>query len=57
LRRFVSKYSASAFVGVDMCKDENLIHAFEHAVADIGKEMKPSPLRVMIPIWNTIYMR
>lgn len=57
LRKFVSKYSASAFVGLEMCEDDNLIYAFEHAVADIGREMKPSPIRVMIPLWNAIYKK
>ncbi|KAI8638058.1 cytochrome P450 [Parasitella parasitica] len=55
IRRFVSKYSASAFVGVRMCQDENLIRAFEHAVADIGPEFKPGPSRVIFPWFNSFY--
>lgn len=56
-RSFVSKYSASSFVGLDMCQDKDLLHAFDHSVVEIGDEMKPSPLRVMFPLWNTIYMK
>ncbi|CAO0790883.1 unnamed protein product [Mucor circinelloides] len=54
-RRFVAKYSASAFVGTRMCQDENLISAFEHAVADIGTEFRPGPLQVIFPRLNSIY--
>ncbi|KAK4521511.1 serine/threonine-protein kinase HAL4/sat4 [Mucor velutinosus] len=54
-RRFVAKYSASVFVGTRMCQDENLISAFEHAVADIGTEFRPGPLQVIFPRLNSIY--
>ncbi|CEP17038.1 hypothetical protein [Parasitella parasitica] len=57
LRRFVSKYSASAFVGLRMCQDEDLISAFEHAVADIGPEFKPGPSRVIFPWFNSFYTK
>lgn len=56
-RRFVSKYSASAFVGLRMCQDENLISAFENAVADIGTEFRPGPFRVIFPLLNSLCLK
>lgn len=57
LRSFVARYSASAFVGKDLCADENLMNAFENAVSDIGKEMTPGLFRVLFPSFNKLYMK
>jgi hypothetical protein len=57
LRSFVARYSACAFVGTKLSNDEDLINAFENAVADIGKEFKPGVFRVIFPTFNWLYMR
>ncbi|KAI8054196.1 cytochrome P450 [Gilbertella persicaria] len=56
-RSFVARYSASAFVGLHLCQDKDLMNVFENAVADISKDFKPSALRVVFPFFNQIYMR
>ncbi len=57
LRSFVARYSACAFVGVKLSNNEDLINAFEHSVADIGKEFRPGAFRVIFPLFNSLYMR
>ncbi|CAO3655905.1 unnamed protein product [Mucor hiemalis] len=57
MRSFVARYSACAFVGVNLSNNEDLINAFEHSVADIGKEFRPGAFRVVFPLFNSLYMR
>ncbi|RCH83888.1 hypothetical protein CU097_004950 [Rhizopus azygosporus] len=57
LRSFVARYSASAFVGKELCTDENLMNAFENAVSEIGKEMTPGLFRVIFPFFNKLYLK
>lgn len=57
LRSFVARYSASAFVGKELCADENLMNAFENAVSEIGKEMTPGLFRVLFPSFNKLYLK
>lgn len=57
LRGFVARYSASAFVGKELCADENLMNAFENAVSEIGNEMTPGLFRVLFPSFNKLYLK
>lgn len=57
MRSFVARYSACAFVGEKLSNDQDLIHAFENSVSDIGKEFRPGVFRVIFPTLNEIYMR
>ena len=57
MRTFVARYSACAFVGVNLSNNEDLINAFENSVAEIGKEFRPGVFRVIFPIFNSLYMR
>lgn len=57
LLSIVARYSARAFVGKELCDDQNLMDAFENSVTDIGKEMTPGLFRVIFPTFNKYYMK
>ncbi|KAI9254892.1 cytochrome P450 [Sporodiniella umbellata] len=57
IRSLVSQYSARAFVGQELCEDEDLMNAFENSITEIGKEMVPGLFRVIFPTLNKFYMK
>lgn len=44
-------------VGNDLCRNEDMFYMFENSVSEIGKDFMPSPLRVVFPLINKLYMR
>lgn len=57
LNRFISRTTGSVMVGSDLCRNERLFDVFENFVSDVGKEFTPSPLRVVSPLLNRLYMK
>ncbi|KAF7727491.1 hypothetical protein EC973_007469 [Apophysomyces ossiformis] len=56
IRKLIARSSAAAFVGLDLCKDPELLSSFETVVSEVSKELFPGPFRAVFPWLNKLYM-
>ncbi|KAG0163763.1 hypothetical protein DFQ28_009719 [Apophysomyces sp. BC1034] len=57
IQSLIGRSSAAAFVGLELCKDNDLMHTFEKVVTEVSAEIFPGPFRAIFPWFNTLYMR